>query len=78
MTLSMWSIGKPRTKLGKWLDQRSIEQKELEKVAQVSHKTISKSCNDKSYIPSPVVMKKILTAIRKIDSNAKITDFWDM
>lgn len=74
----MWGIGKPRTKLGKWLDKRSIEQKDLEKAAKVSHKTISKACNDKNYIPSPSVMKKLLTAIRKIDPNARMNDFWDM
>jgi predicted transcriptional regulator len=76
--LKMWGIGKPRTKLGKWLDKRSIEQQELEKVSKVSRKTITKACNDKDYIPGPGVMKKILKAIRQIDPNAKMNDFWDM
>jgi predicted transcriptional regulator len=74
----VWGFGKPRSKLGKWLDKRSIEQKDLEKSAKVSHKTISKACNEKDYVPSPGVMKKILKAIREIDPNAKMNDFWDM
>lgn len=74
----MWGIGKPRTKLGKWLDKRSLDQKDLEKAAKVSDKTITKACNDKNYVPSPGVMKKILQAIRKHDPNAKMSDFWDM
>ncbi|MDQ0862398.1 helix-turn-helix transcriptional regulator [Bacillus sp. V2I10] len=74
----MWGIGKTRSKLGKWLDKRGLEQKDLEKASKVSHKTISKACNEKDYIPSQSVMKKILSAVRKIDSNAKMNDFWDM
>lgn len=74
----MWGIGKPRSRLGKWLDKRSIDQKELQKAAKVSGNTISKACNEKDYIPSSGVMKKILKAIRQIDPDAKMNDFWDM
>jgi predicted transcriptional regulator len=74
----MWGLNKKRSKLGKWLDKRSLEQKDLEKVSKVSHKTISKACNDTEYVPSQSVMKKILNAVRKHDPNAKMSDFWDM
>lgn len=74
----MWGIGKPRSRLGKWLDKRSIDQQALEKASKVSHKTISKACNEKDYVPSPGVMKKILKAIRQIDPDVKMNDFWDM
>lgn len=74
----MWGIGKPRTKLGRWLDKRGLEQRDLEKAAKVSHKTISKACNEKDYVPSQGVMKKILKAIRQHDPGAKMNDFWDM
>lgn len=74
----MWGIGKPRSKLGKWLDKRGLEQKDLATTSKVSRNTISKVCNEKGYIPSQSVMKKILAAVRKIDPNAKMNDFWDM
>lgn len=74
----MWGIGKPRSKLGRWLDKRGLEQKDLEKASKVSHKTISNACNDKDFIPAPKTMKKILAAVRQIDPNAKMNDFWDM
>lgn len=74
----MWGIGKPRSKLGKWLDRKGLEQQDLAKEAKVSRNTISKACNEKEYIPSPSVMKKLLKAIRKIDPNAKMNDFWNM
>ncbi|MED1406005.1 helix-turn-helix transcriptional regulator [Bacillus mycoides] len=69
---------KNRTKLKKWLDWQGIEQQELAKKSKVSVQTISKACRDTDYVPKPDIMKKILNTIRKIDSHAKINDFWDM
>lgn len=74
-----WKFGgKQRTKLGVFLDRNGFTQNDLEKVAKLSRPTVSKACNDKEYIPSPTVMKKILQAIRKINPHVKSTDFWDM
>lgn len=70
--------GKQRTKLGRFLDSNGYNQNDLEKIAKLSRPTVSKACNDKEYIPSPTVMKKILQTIRKINPHAKSTDFWDM
>jgi predicted transcriptional regulator len=74
----MWGIGKPRSKLGKWLDRKGLEQKELSKASKVDKNTITKACNDKDYIPRQDVMKKLLKAIREIDPGANMSDFWDM
>jgi transcriptional regulator with XRE-family HTH domain len=76
--VKMWGIGKPRSKLGKFLYSHGLEQQELAKTAKVSENTISKACNNKDYIPRQDVMKKLLKAIRKVDPNAKMSDFWDM
>lgn len=74
----MFGLGKKRTKLGKWLDQNRWSQEELSQKAKINRDTVSKACNDAEYIPSPIVMKKILNCIRKINPGAKSTDFWDM
>ena len=74
----MWGIGKPRSKLGKWLDRKGLEQQDLAKVSKVSPNTITKACTDEDYIPRQDVMKKLLKAIRKVDPGAKMSDFWDM
>ncbi|OLR25989.1 helix-turn-helix domain-containing protein [Bacillus cereus] len=74
----MWGIGKRRSKLGRWLDSRGLTQTDLERTTKLSKNTISKACNDSNYIPSELVIKKILKAIRKIDSKAKMSNFWDM
>lgn len=69
---------KNRTKLGKWLDRHGIEQQELEEETGVSRNTISRICNNKSHMPSFPVVQKIIRAIKKVERNAKVTDFWDM
>ncbi|MCQ6302082.1 transcriptional regulator [Bacillus cereus] len=75
----MWKFGgKKRTKLGKFLDRNGFTQQDLQNIAKLSQPTVTKACNDKEYIPSPTVMKKILKAIRQIKPNAKSHDFWDM
>ncbi|MBT2701114.1 helix-turn-helix transcriptional regulator [Bacillus sp. ISL-40] len=74
----MWGIGKPRSQLGKWIDQKGLEQQDLAKDANVSKNTVTKACSDKDYIPRQDVMKKLLKAIRKVDPQAKMSDFWDM
>ncbi|MCM2534627.1 helix-turn-helix domain-containing protein [Neobacillus pocheonensis] len=74
----MWGIGKPRSKLGKWIDQKGLEQQDLAMDANVSKNTVTKACSDKDYIPRHDVMKKLLKAIRKVDPNLKMSDFWDM
>lgn len=69
---------KPRTHLKKWLDRHGIEQKNLAQTAGVSLATLTKVCRDTSYIPTPIVMKKLLKAIRRVDGGAKASDFWEM
>lgn len=74
----MWGIGKPRSKLGKWLDKNGYEQQDLVEASKVSKNTISRACNEKEYIPRQDTMKKILKAVRKKDPGIKMSDFWDM
>lgn len=74
----MWGIGKTRSQLGKWIDQKGLEQQDLAKDANVSKNTVTKACSDKDYIPRQDVMKKLLKAIHKVDPQAKMSDFWDM
>jgi transcriptional regulator with XRE-family HTH domain len=74
----VWGWKKPRSRFGQWLDQQGIEQIEFSKKAKVSRNTISTLCNDKEYIPSPKVMKKILDVIRKTEPGANPHDFFDL
>lgn len=71
-------LGKPRTSLGKWIDQKGIKQEELSKLAGINRDTASAACSRKGYIPSPTVMKKILKALREVDPSVRADQFWDL
>ncbi|RDW15944.1 helix-turn-helix transcriptional regulator [Oceanobacillus chungangensis] len=74
----MFGVGKKRSNLGKWLDRNGYSQEDLVNASGVSRNTISKACTDPDYEPSTKVMKKILKAVRKIDPNISMDDFWDI
>lgn len=69
--------GKPRSKLGKWLDKRGISQEWLVKNSKVSRNTISELAAGKRNPTVPTV-KKIMKAIKEVDPHAKVDDFFDM
>jgi transcriptional regulator with XRE-family HTH domain len=73
-----WGWNKPRSKFGKWLDSHGIEQEECVRGSKVSRNTISKLCNEKKYIPSPKIVKKIMDYVRKVDPSKKMDDFFDV
>jgi radical SAM superfamily enzyme with C-terminal helix-hairpin-helix motif len=61
----------------KWLDRHGIEQQKIARASDIfSALTITKACRDKTYIPTPIIMKKLLKAIRKVDPYAQSQDFW--
>jgi hypothetical protein len=74
----MSGLGKPRSKLGRWMDSRGIKQGWLIRKARVSKGTATSACGDKNYIPTGSTMKKILKALREIDPSVKADQFWDM
>lgn len=74
----MWGIGKKRSRVGKFLDKHGRTQSELAKVAGINKETVSKVCNEYSYIPNGKTIGKIMKALRKIDPNLKSEDFFDI
>lgn len=74
----MYGLGKQRSKLGKWMDQRGIKQEWLIQKADVSKGTTVKLCNEKDYSPSGSTMKKIIKALREVDPSVRADQFWDL
>ncbi|MFD0827087.1 helix-turn-helix domain-containing protein [Neobacillus sp. M.A.Huq-85] len=69
--------GKPRSRLGRWLDSRGISQEWLVSKSKVSRTTISELCADKRD-PTVGTIKKIMKVIREVDPNARPDDFFDL
>lgn len=74
----MSGLGKPRTKLGEWIDQRGIKQEWLIKKSGVNRTSISSACGDHNYIPSLPTIQKIIKALREIDASVKADQFWNL
>lgn len=74
----MWGMGKKRSKIGKFIDQKGYSQEDLIAASKVNRNTVSKLCNDPNYTPSMSTVKKIMKAIRQLDPKAKTDDFFDI
>lgn len=75
----MFGLGKPRSKLGRFLDMKKITQEDLAKKSGVSKSTISKLCTGDAYSPNLRSAKKIIAAIRELaKSNVDYDDFWSV
>jgi len=75
--LKWFGIGKDRSKLGRYIDQHGISQKELEKSG-VSRTTISRLCSDDEHQPTMSTARKIINFLKKLDSNVNYDDFFNM
>lgn len=69
-----WKTPK-RSKFGRWLDQEGIAQVDFAERSKVSRNTIWRICNNRDYIPSPVVMKKVMSTVRRMDKKSKFKIF---
>lgn len=67
---------KPRTRLGRYLDRNGITQGELERGSGISETTITKICNDIEYRPTEKTKIRIVVALREMDFDVYIEDFW--
>lgn len=74
----MFGLGKPRSRLGKWLDSSGKTQRWLATEAKISEDTATRICSDETYIPGNTTKKKILNVIRRFEPNIKHDDFWPM
>lgn len=74
----MTGLGKPRTKLGEWLDSKGIKQEWLIKKSGVGKNTITMLCNDEEYEPKLSTMQKVIRALKDIDPKVNGSKFWDI
>ncbi|MDH2363460.1 helix-turn-helix domain-containing protein [Priestia megaterium] len=74
--MEWFSLGKKRSKLGKWIDRRGISQTTLVNETKLSKGTVSRICSDKDYLPSSTTVTKILRFLKKLDSTVTYEDFW--
>ncbi|CAN7304378.1 helix-turn-helix transcriptional regulator [Peribacillus frigoritolerans] len=69
---------KPRSKVGKLINKHGYTQEEFVSASGISRNTISRVCSDPKYVPSAGVLKKIMKAVRSLDTGAKADDYFDL
>lgn len=73
----VFGLGKSRSRLGKFIDQRGITQDQLSKMSKTSRNTISALCHGgKSSGPYEATQIKIISALRKAGYDVRPEDFW--
>ena len=74
----MFGLGKPRSKFGRWIDSKGIEQKEVAERANVSEMTLTRMCNDKEHSPRISTWVKVQRALKSMGYDVDRDKFFDV
>jgi putative transcriptional regulator len=72
----MFGLGKPRTRIGKFLDQNKITQEKIRGAAGIDRTIMAEICGNADYNPQMKTMIKIVSALRKMEYDVEMRDFW--
>jgi transcriptional regulator with XRE-family HTH domain len=75
---SMFGLNKPRSKFGRWMDSKGIEQKEVAKKAKVSEMTLTRLCSDRDHSPRISTWVKIQRALKSMGYEVDRDKFFDV
>jgi transcriptional regulator with XRE-family HTH domain len=75
---SMFGLNKPRSKFGRFLDRKGIEQKEVAEKAKVSEMTLTRMCNDKNHSPRISTWVKVQRALKSMGYEVDRDKFFDV
>lgn len=76
--ITMFGIGKKRSKFGKFLDRNSITQQDISKHSGVNRNSISRLTQSDDNRPSMKNAQKIIKALKKVGYKVDYDDFWSM
>ena len=74
----MFGLGKPRSKFGRWIDSKGIEQKEVAERANVSEMTLTRMCGDKEHSPRISTWVKVQRALKSMGYDVDRDKFFDI
>jgi len=70
------SVGKSRTKLGKFIDKNKITQSQLAKWSGVSMNTLTNMCTSEDYRVTDLSKRRVVEALNKNGHDCRIDSFW--
>jgi predicted transcriptional regulator len=75
----VFGLGKPRSKLGKFMDDNRITQDELAKKSGVSRPTVTRLCAGDAFGVQSKTANKLIKALRELTGkHVGYDDFWSM
>ena len=72
----MYGLNKPRTKLGMFLDEHKITQEKVRVAAGLNRDVMSSVCGNENHNPQEKTMIRIVSALRKMGYDVRVSDFW--
>lgn len=77
--MSWFGLGKPRSRLGRFIDDHGVSQSTLADISGVNKNTITKLCSEETTVRNRKTGDRILKAIRELTGkNVGYDDFWSM
>jgi putative transcriptional regulator len=77
--VNWFSLGKHRSKFGRFLDKNNLSQQDVVKKSGVSRGTISRLCQGDEFKPNMRSASKIIKSLRDLTKkNVDYDDFWSM
>ncbi|MDR6884852.1 transcriptional regulator [Bacillus sp. 3255] len=70
------SIGKKRTRFGRWADKERLTQQMLIKITGVNKNTMTELCNNEEYNPHIPTKTKVVSGLRRNGFDVEMADFW--
>lgn len=76
--MTWFGLGKPRTKLGEWIDRNKVSQIKLAEESKVSRKTIERLCKPgDTEKPNRETALKIVKALRRLTNReVSVEELW--
>lgn len=75
-----WFAGmkRRRSKFGEWLDEKGISQSEFSRRSGVNQGTVNGLATGDVQKPTRLNARKLMKAIREIENDLELRDFWDV
>lgn len=65
------------TNLGTFLDKHDITKRDFSQESGVNERTVYQLCKDPNHFPRFRTVRKVMEVVRRIDPEAKASDFFD-
>lgn len=72
----MFGLGKPRSKLGKWVDRNLESQKELMDLCGIDKNTVTRVCSTDGGKPNQSTRYRVIAGLQKAGFDVYEEDFW--